>query len=382
MLDAAGQHAHRGEHTGRGREQHARRCRASRARSQACTGPEPPKASSVKSRGSRPRSTVTARMARTMLALTTSRMPSAASSTWRPSGFADVTRDRCPRRLDVERQRAAAEHGRQQAEHDIGVGHRRLRRRRGRSRPGRAARRPRRGPTAQQAAGVDRGDRAGAAADFGHVDRRHAHHVAAGLDEAAGRRDAGAEFIFMRAAERRRRGPARPRPWCRPCRRRRGRASPMLAPSRAAPTAPDARPEEMKNTGFVCATSAVDRPPLELPIRSGASMPISRKPCLESREIAAQRRQNVGVHHRGRACARTRRIDGRTSTEAVTAYAGKGFGKHTRGRLLVDGIHVGIEEADRDRTRCLRPTKCFARFDHSSRVERFQYRAVGGDALA
>ena len=45
------------------------------ARSAACTGPEPPKARSVSSRGSSPRSTVTARMARTMLALAISRIP-------------------------------------------------------------------------------------------------------------------------------------------------------------------------------------------------------------------------------------------------------------------------------------------------------------------
>ena len=70
-----------------------RASRGSRARSQACTGPEPPKARSARSRGSRPRSTVTARMARTMLALATARMPSAASSTVRPSGPREIALD-------------------------------------------------------------------------------------------------------------------------------------------------------------------------------------------------------------------------------------------------------------------------------------------------
>jgi len=59
-----------------------------RARSQACAGPEPPKASSPSPRGSSPRSTVTARIARTMLALAISRTPIAACSTDSPSGLA------------------------------------------------------------------------------------------------------------------------------------------------------------------------------------------------------------------------------------------------------------------------------------------------------
>ncbi len=65
-----------------------RRMSSARATSPACTGPLPPKATRVKSRGSRPRSMVTDRIARAMLALATSLIPWAASSTERPSGAA------------------------------------------------------------------------------------------------------------------------------------------------------------------------------------------------------------------------------------------------------------------------------------------------------
>ena len=53
----------------------------------------------------------------------------------------------------------------------------------------------------------------------------------------------------------------------------------VAAPSRSAPTAPDERPEEMKNTGFCCATLAEESPPLELPISSGAVTPWARSFC-------------------------------------------------------------------------------------------------------
>ncbi len=54
----------------------------------------------------------------------------------------------------------------------------------------------------QEARGVDGGDGARAVADLGHVHRRHAHHVAAGLDEARGHREPGAELVFVGAGER------------------------------------------------------------------------------------------------------------------------------------------------------------------------------------
>ena len=53
---------------------------------QPCTGPQPPKATSVSARGSRPRSIETTRVASSMLVLTIVWMPHAASSSDRPSG--------------------------------------------------------------------------------------------------------------------------------------------------------------------------------------------------------------------------------------------------------------------------------------------------------
>src|SRR5207253_6551858 len=49
-----------------------------------CTGPEPPKATNVRSRGSRPRSIETTRVASSMLVVTIAWIPHAASSSDRP----------------------------------------------------------------------------------------------------------------------------------------------------------------------------------------------------------------------------------------------------------------------------------------------------------
>ena len=73
------------EHAGRRRHQHAR-MPSSSASAQPCSGPAPPNGTSVKSRGSWPRSTETTRSAPTMLLSTMARMPRAASSRPRPSG--------------------------------------------------------------------------------------------------------------------------------------------------------------------------------------------------------------------------------------------------------------------------------------------------------
>ena len=54
------------------------------ASSQACCGPAPPKATSVNSRGSKPRSSEIARTARSIVAFTTRTTPSAAASTSAP----------------------------------------------------------------------------------------------------------------------------------------------------------------------------------------------------------------------------------------------------------------------------------------------------------
>ena len=108
----------------------------SRATSTACSGPPPPNAISARSRGSLPRSTVTARIARAMLTLATWRMPCAASSTASLSGRATCALHRALRQRGVHRERTAGERARvEKAQHHVGVGDGRLLACRGRSRP-------------------------------------------------------------------------------------------------------------------------------------------------------------------------------------------------------------------------------------------------------
>ena len=140
----------------------------SSARAQPCSGPAPPNGTRVKSRGSWPRSTETMRSAPIMLLSMMASTPRAASSGVRPSGRATSPIDRAAGGLGVERHAAAQQARRQLAQHDVGVGHRRL---------GAAAAvggGPGLGAGAlrahrQRAAG-DPGDRAAAGADGHHVD--------------------------------------------------------------------------------------------------------------------------------------------------------------------------------------------------------------------
>ena len=162
--------------------------------------PLPPMATSVRSRGSRPRSTVTARIARDMAALATARMPCAASSSDSPSGLATCCHDRPLAQAPVDRQPPAGQRARiDQPQHHVGVRHRRpLVAEAVAGRPRHGAGRLR--PDLEQPALVDAGQRAAAGADLGDVDGRHLEHVAAGLDEAARGRDAVAELVFRRHA--------------------------------------------------------------------------------------------------------------------------------------------------------------------------------------
>ena len=88
--------------------------------------------------GGRPRWTVTTRSAPSMFSLTRSTIASRRLRHAEPELLGDA-RDRRVRRLDVERHRAAEQPGREVAEHDVRVGHRRLECRRGRSRRVRAS---------------------------------------------------------------------------------------------------------------------------------------------------------------------------------------------------------------------------------------------------
>src|SRR5579884_1655239 len=94
---------------------------SSRAISQACSGPAPPKATKAKSRGSKPRSTEMPRMASDILATAMRTMPSAASITESPLGHA------APGPLGVQGHLPAQEPALvDPPEEDVGVGHRGL----------------------------------------------------------------------------------------------------------------------------------------------------------------------------------------------------------------------------------------------------------------
>ena len=144
---------------------------SSSAMSAACRPPAPPKPSSASSRGSTPRSTVITRSARTISALATRRMPSAHSSgsSSRLSASASTA---CSRGVAVERDVAAERRARgQQAEHEVGVGDRRLRAAVAvAGGAGAGARRAR--ADAQRAARVAPADRAAAGADGVDVEHR------------------------------------------------------------------------------------------------------------------------------------------------------------------------------------------------------------------
>ena len=111
------------------------------ATSAACIGPPPPKATSANSRGSWPFWTVRERIAPDMFAFAIVTIPSAASSSGRPSSSAEPLHGG-DGGVAVELHLAAEEAvGVDAAEHDVRVGRASAPARRGRSRPGRGSRR-------------------------------------------------------------------------------------------------------------------------------------------------------------------------------------------------------------------------------------------------
>ena len=148
------------------------------ATSAPCSGPAPPKATSEKSRGSRPFCTVFERMALAMFALTMVSTPSAASCLSMPSVSASAV-SALVGPFRRKRHLAAEEVVRiQPAEHEVGVRH--CRRASAPAVAGGAGLGARAlGPHLEGAARVDPRDAAAACADGGDVDHRHQHRVAA-----------------------------------------------------------------------------------------------------------------------------------------------------------------------------------------------------------
>ena len=179
--------------------------RSAAASSQAWSGPAPPKATSVKRRGSCPRSTEMVRMARSMFELATRITPQAAASRGRLRLPGQVLHPR-PGAVQVERHPPAQKvAGVQAAQHQVGVGDGDL--------VGLVAPIADRagvgagalGTDAQRAARVQPGDRAAARADGVDVDD----------GQAQGQPGDGALGRLLDAA----RDTATRRCWCRPCQR-------------------------------------------------------------------------------------------------------------------------------------------------------------------
>ena len=157
---------------------------SSSASAAACSGPAPPNAASVNSRGSWPRCTETILSASAMAWLTTSITAAAAVRASMPSGSARRLRDRGFGRGVVDRQVAAQQRALVEvAEQQVAVGDGGLGAAAAvadRARIGAGALRP----DAQRAGAIDPGDRAAAGGDLGQVDHRHADRMAGAVHPA------------------------------------------------------------------------------------------------------------------------------------------------------------------------------------------------------
>ncbi len=123
--------------------------------------------------------------------------------------------------------------------------------------------------------------------------------------------------------------------------------SPQRRAIRPAPTAPAAGPERTLQAPAFAASAALATPP-EDRITSGRGSPARLSRLAESVQVAPEQRREVGVDHRGRAAlvlaeARQHLVRGRNVDAGQLAAQPGGDA------LLVRGIEVGEEQADRDR---------------------------------
>ena len=271
------------------------RMSSSSASAHACSGPAPPKATSAKSRGSRPCSTETTRSAREHLGVRRRRRRA---------------RGRCARaRARARRCRARSLPGAAPAA-GRAAGSRRSRsaaRRRARSRQARGRRRRSRGrPGAHHPRPPRRSIRRR---------RRPCAPRASAAGSGSRRRPARAL-----AAPRRRRW--RRRPWrSRPCRTRSRSRSLRERAILAAPTTPAAGPESSANAAWRAASSRLATPPDER-MTSGAGRPARLAGCLQRAEV----RRATGPRYASTAVVDARsysRNSGETSCEATTCAVGR-----------------------------------------------------------
>ena len=227
------------------------------------------------------------------------------------------------------------------------------------------------GPTVISPAASRAAIEARTTADLRHVDARRPGPIDARppLMNRDRRRHAGADFLFLR------RGSV-PR-WTRaadavvqPCSKATRSPSPSAAPTRSAPTAPAALCNRDEET-----LAATTPPPAEASSRRSTRDEERRDDTerpelrLEPMEIAAQRRQHVGIDRRRRGPLVTPET-GRTSTEAETANSGNASRQRQRRRPLVRRVAVRSRRRTRHRLDAFRAGRTGRRRAPPRRAER------------
>ena len=264
-----------------------------------------------------------------------------------------------------------------QAEDDVGVGDG------GRGAAQAVADRPRVGAGGlraygQQAGGVDGGDRAGAVADLGHVDGRHPHHVAAGLDEAGRHREAGAELVLVGAGElapvdERGRGGGAAHVEGDEVRLADRPAQTLGADGTGGAAGGDEedRARARHGDGAETAVGVADE--------DGRRDAPRAQPLLEAGEVAGEGGQHVGVDRGGRGALVLAGL-GQDVDRGGDGEAGAGLAEGGGGGALVRRVGVGVEKADGDRGDAFGGEEA-AGLAHLVEVDGREDRSVGERAL-
>ena len=321
----------------------------------------PPPATITLSRGLRPSLTVISWIALIISSLAMVMIAKAVSRGLRPISRASVSITRCAAR-GIERHAPAVEIVRIEiAEHDAGVGHRRL------VAAAAVAGRPRHGAgalraDAQQAAGVDPGDRAAAGAD--RCARRPSTSPPCGRSSAA-----RASCRACRPGCRRARG--RRRRWCRRCRtrwRRRRASRSWCRPGRR--PAPWRARISASAPGASRPPTTCWQPPAEVPISSSPAKPPARRSSSICRRCCCI----SGLSEASTAVVEARRYSrtiGISSMRQRVGNAGQLLVEDAGDRLLVGAVGDRPHQADRDRLELA----LLQRADHLARLRLVERRA-------
>ena len=299
------------------------------------SGPAPPKATSAASRGSRPRSMVIAadRVGHLRARRCGSRRGPPRRRESKPSGSASGASARsASSRTEHARRRRSGPAGTCPSD-QRGVGHRRLARRRGRSRPARG-RRPR---SAGRRAAARRRRRTRSSRR-----RRRSSARRPTASAAAGRRP---RPRTAPAGGRRRSG--RCRSWCRRRRRRSRGAAPARGPARRRPAAPATGPDMIVSNGRSAASAKVIAPPPERMISSRRRSRARPGPLGQPVQVGAKPAADERVDD-GRAGALVLAVLARDAVRQRDVAGEAGLAQQPLRLQLVRRVGVGVDEGDGD----------------------------------